>query len=284
MKTELHQPLHEWIAERSKNFTPGEYRLAKHLNEHPELWAFESAAQLATRLETHRSSIVRFAQRLGLKGFPALQTLSRNALLKTFSPSKGHPSAAVANEGRDVRVDEIYQRELVNLRQSYERLNAGELDATARGIAGARNVFLFGRRFSYPVALYLSLALNTMRGGIRLSPEPGGSVIDMLFDLTPQDFALVVSMRRHSPEVQRTLSFLDNAKVPHVLLTDVGIVADQPRSMRLLQAYVGSNSLLDSYTALASISRTLLIFVSEHLPDSRRRLEDVERAWSLFNR
>jgi DNA-binding MurR/RpiR family transcriptional regulator len=79
--------IHDWIAARADGLTVGELRLSAHRGEHLELWAYESAAQLAARFGVHRSSIVRLAQKLGLSGFPELQEAARNALLKSFSPS-----------------------------------------------------------------------------------------------------------------------------------------------------------------------------------------------------
>jgi DNA-binding MurR/RpiR family transcriptional regulator len=275
--------IHDWIAARAKGLTAGELSLSAHLGEHLDLWAYESAAQLADRLGVHRSSIVRLAQKLGLSGFPELQEIARNALLKSFTPSSELYLKFSANSHADV-VEGIYQRESRNLRQTYESLDIIELEATAKAIAQAERIVFFGRRFSYPIALYLSLALKTMRDEVRLAPDPGGSAVDSLFDLTPRDFALIVSMRRHSPEVQRAMGFLSELKVPQALLTDVSIKVNLKKGMHILYAYVGSNSLLDSYTALTSMSHALLSLTSNYIEGSRKRLEAAERAWNKFNR
>ena len=275
--------IHDWIAARAEGLTAGELRLSAHMGEHLELWAYESAAQLAARFGVHRSSIVRLAQKLGLSGFPELQDAARNALLKSFSPSPELSFKHSVNTHADF-VEGVYHRELMNLRQTYESLDINELDATASAIARAERVVFFGRRFSYPIALYLSLALKTMRDGVRLAPEPGGSAVDTLFDLSPQDFALIVSMKRHSPEVQRAIDFLSKLRVPLALLTDVSIKVNFKKGMRILYAYVGSNSLLDSYTALTSVSHTLLSLTSNYVEGSRERLEVAESAWNKFNR
>jgi DNA-binding MurR/RpiR family transcriptional regulator len=274
--------IHDWIAARAAGLTDGELRLSAHMGEHLDVWAYESAAQLAARLGVHRSSIVRLAQKLGLSGFPELQAAARNALLKSFSPSPELSFKHSANTQADV-VEGIYQRELMNLRQTYESLDITELDATASAIARAQRVVLFGRRFSFPIALYISLALKTMRDGVRLAPAPGGSAVDFLFDLTPHDFVLVVSMKRHSPEVRRAIDFLCELRVPLALLTDVSIKVNLKKGMRILYAYVGSSSLLDSYTALTSVSHTLLSLASNYVEGSRERLEAAERAWNKFN-
>ena len=68
-----------------------------------------------------------------------------------------------------------------------------------------------------------------------------------------EDFALIVSLRRHSPEVRRTYLFLEEAGVRQALLTNVSPVVDLPEKIQVIQAHVGSAGILDSYTALVSV-------------------------------
>ena len=56
------------------------------------------------------------------------------------------------------------------------------------------------------------------------------------------------------------------------------------RGMRVLQAYVGSTSVLDSCTALISVSHTLLSLISRYIDGSQARLEATEKAWNRYNR
>src|SRR5699024_5328816 len=103
------------------------------------------------------------------------------------------------------------------------------------------------RRFSYPIALHIGMMLRTVRPGVETSPASGGSSVDQLFDLDSGDFVLVVSLRRHSPEVQRTLGFLAGAAVPVTVLTDASPGDNVPDGVRILRAHVGSTGVLDSY-------------------------------------
>ena len=205
----------EWLTNKAEDLTPSEMKLARHMREHLEQWAFESATRLAERSGVHRSTIVRFAQRLGMAGFPELQEAARQALLTTISPMS-ELSLTAYDHGRPDLVARIYEREQLNLRETYRHLDATAMRKTAEGLARARNIAIVGRRFSYPIALYLSLALKTMRDNVRSAPDPGGSSIDSLFDLGPEDYALVVSLKRHSTEVQKTMRFLRAAETPPV--------------------------------------------------------------------
>jgi len=264
-------------------FSPSEARLATDLIEHPDQWGYLPTTQLAERLGVHRSTIVRFAQRAGYRGFQALQTAARSAYLSSVSSAAPLVLSDVP-EGDGALIGDVFQRELANLQQSYRNLSAPVLERTAEALAGARRIVVFGRRFSYPIALYLSLALRTMRAGVELAPEPGGTSIDLLFDLGKEDYALIVSMRRYSPEVQRTLRYLAERSVPHTLLTDTSPARDFPESALVLRAHIGGAGVLDSYTALTSVGHVLLSLVAAALPEAEDRLAEAERAWRAFSR
>ncbi len=273
--------LQRLVEQKAAELSPSEERLARHLLEHPELWGFESTSELAKRLGIHRSTIVRFAKRLGFGGFPALQRKVRSAYLKIYDTSS--LTLTHSDIPRDTLIHAVYERELRNLQQTYNSLDLKTLEATARSLAAAKRVVVFGRRFSYPIALSISMALWSMRDEVRIAPEPGGTSVQALFDLGPDDYALVISLRRHSPEVQRVLKYLAQVGVPHTLLTDTSPSNNLPSQARLIRAHVGSASILESYTALSSISHVLLVLLGHLLPGGTERLAKVEQAWRVFN-
>src|SRR5690606_24841162 len=121
----------------------------------------------------HRSTVVRFAQKIGFEGFPELQESARAAYLQ----SVGATVDLVLTEpgrGEDLTLQDLYHRETQNLKQSYTSLDLVALEETARKMAEARRVLIFGRRFSYPLALHISLVLRTMREFVDCAPSPGG--------------------------------------------------------------------------------------------------------------
>lgn len=274
------------VEERSASLSSSEMKLASHLANHPEAWAFEPANTLAKSLLVHRSTIVRFAQRLGFTGFPDLQRSIRIEYLAGFSDEREAPLviADTGNSAGASTLQEIFARESQNLGRTYHGLDEDHMERTADSLASARRVVVLGRRFSYPIAQHLSLALRTMRDGVYVAPEPGGSILDTVFDLGPDDFAVVISMKRNSPEVRSALDFLSDASVPTVLLCDAGPIRNVSSKTMVLRAQTGGTSILDSYTALTSVTHALLSLASKHLPSAEARLHDLESAWNALAR
>lgn len=273
----------ERLEQVADELTPQERRLAAHLVEELERWGFLSSTELAGDLGVHRSTVVRFAQNIGYKGYPELQEAVRAAYLKSVS-ARRELVLSDKDTPESGTVQAVYQRELQNLQRSYHHLDLGALEATAQSLARARRVVVFGRRFSHPIALHLALVLRTMRERVEAAPPSSGTSVDLLFDLGPSDFVLVVSMRRHSLEVQRTLRYLADAGVPVSVLTDASPGNNVPEGTRVLRAHVGSTGVLDSYTALVSVGHALLTLTEGALPGAAGRLAQAERAWQHFNR
>jgi DNA-binding MurR/RpiR family transcriptional regulator len=269
--------LTERVQRVAELLSPAEARLAAHLIEHPEMWGFQPTTELADLLGVHRSTIVRFAQRLGYRGYPELQEMVRTAYLGAVAvpPGLGRPPHG---DELDQVIRSVLDRELANLRQTYVKLDSRILYSTAEQIAGAREVLVFGRRFSHAIALSASLTLRTLRRGVRLAPEAGGSSLDAVFDLGPEDAALVISLRRHSTPIRRVLELLASKGVPCTLLTDASPVPRVPDHVQLLQAHIGSTSTLDSFTSLVSVSHALCTVVGRLLPEAEERWRAVEEA------
>src|SRR5690606_37449045 len=234
-------------------------------------------------LGVHRSTIVRFAQNIGYSGFPQLRETVRNAYLQSVATPLDLTSSAPGPDFNDL-IHSVYERELQNLRQTYTHLHGATLEQAAREVASARKVLVFGRRFSFTIATHTSLLLRSLRPGVRLAPDPGGSSLDAMFDIAADDAALVFSLRRHSPEVQRAIEYLVIRGVPTTLITDAAPVADIPTRLKVLHAHIGSTSTLDSFTSLVSLSHALATIVGHLLPESTTRQVRLEEARQHFQK
>lgn len=276
-------PLLDLLDQAASRLTPQEHRLAAHLVERLEQWGYLSSSELARELGVHRSTVVRFAQTVGFKGYPELQDAARSAYQRSVA-ANNQLVLTGETDGKLGKVQAVFDRELENLQRSYSNLDMAALEATAADLATARRVVVYGRRFSQPLALHVAQIMRTMRERVDSAPAAGGMAVDLLFDLTPEDLVLVVSLRRHSPEVQRTLRYLTEAGVPVTVLTDASPGIDLPGKTRVLRAHVGGTSMLDSYTALVSVAHSLMTLAEAALPDAAVRLARVESAWEHFNK
>ena len=71
MKSE--QSIMELILARKDKLSKGHKKIAEYILENSEDATFMTAAELGAKLEISESTVVRFADKLGLKGYPELQ-------------------------------------------------------------------------------------------------------------------------------------------------------------------------------------------------------------------
>lgn len=278
--------LSELLQKRLKRLTAREEQLASNMSNNMELWAFANAKSIAEQAKVHRSTIIRFAQKIGFKGFPEFQEAVRKEFLKTHTTAP-ELSLGFDKSGNDAVtsvVQSVYGKDLNNLKMTYQNLDFEDLDKTAAGLAKAKRVLIFGRRFSYPIALHIGYFLRVMRDGVSIAPDPGGSSVDSLFSMSDSDYALIVTLVRYSPEVQRVLDYLQQVQTPLTIMTDAGNLPRGAEHASLLRAHVKSSSILGSYSAMMSMSHALLNCVGTFLTDVDSRFENIEKANALFNK
>lgn len=275
--------LSERLSAAAGELSPTEEELARHLTMHADQWGFARTSVLADSLGVHRSTMGRFAQRLGYSGLPELREAVRAEYLKTVTRPMGIARLMPDSQFSEL-VHTVYSSEMQNLRQTYARIDGQTLERTAHELARAKRVIVFGRRFSYTIAMHTSLLLRSLRPGVILVPDPGGSSLDAMFDVDSQDAAIVFSLRRHSPEVQRAVDLLVDRQVPTTLITDAAPLSNVPKELMVLQAHIGSSTTVDSYTSLVSLGHALAVIVKELLPNAVERQALLEESRIHFQR
>ena len=67
------QNIMELIFARKDKLSKGHKKIAEYILDHGEDATFMTAAELGAKLEISESTVVRFADKLGLRGYPELQ-------------------------------------------------------------------------------------------------------------------------------------------------------------------------------------------------------------------
>ena len=87
-----------------KDLTLSQKRIAELIVEDPEFVAFATVEKLALRLGVSPSTVVRFAYRVGLSGYPELQQKVRDVVRTQMRPSPSGDGKGVRRLGTSVRV------------------------------------------------------------------------------------------------------------------------------------------------------------------------------------
>jgi DNA-binding MurR/RpiR family transcriptional regulator len=275
------------VRKKYDELTNSQKLIAEALVEDPEFVAFATVDKLAERLSVAPSTVVRFAYRLGLNGYPDLQERVRQIVRGQMRGSGGGSSAEsdlvahLESSGAGASL----MHDVDNLRQTINGLDAGRLTDAISTLASARDVFVVGGYASGAVAAYAALALERIRGRSFLIEALGGRQMPAVFDAGPSDAVLAIGFAPYSADTIKVLDLARDRKVRSVGLTDTPISPVGQRVDVVLPARVSGLGTQNSLVAPISVVNALLNGVMAALPESVERYERLTRAmgdWGLF--
>ncbi|WHT20356.1 MurR/RpiR family transcriptional regulator [Crossiella sp. CA-258035] len=248
---------------RAAELSPAQRALAERVLTDPEGVAFQTAAELAKAVGTTEGTVVRFAQRCGLSGYPALVKLCRAhlagqaQLVRRFGALRGDSVLARAAE-----------LDRQNLARTFAQVDPAAWRLAVGSIARGRRVHVMGLRKSHAVAYLLGYQLDLVCEDVTLITPGPGTLTDKLRRLDRQDVFIAVSLHRYAADTVRavrhakevgatTVAFTDTAASPLAGLADAVFLAD-----------MAGAGLLRSVTALTSLVQALATAVAVERGDA----------------
>ncbi|GAB2756588.1 MurR/RpiR family transcriptional regulator [Salinifilum aidingensis] len=269
--------LREALQTRMSSLAPGQQRIARVLLTEPESTAFRSISETARAAEVHQSSLVRFANSLGLAGYPDLVQLCRDRLTEQahlvtrFEQASRHTSAeelltAVVEHDRD------------NLTRTFSRIDPAEWERIVARLAQAPRVHVMGLRKCRSVAQLASYLLHMVRRDVHLVTPALGGLVDEVRDLAAGELFLAASIRRYTADTVRAFEVASQRGLHTVALTDdaaspLAAVADD-----VLLVECEGVTLFRSLTGFTSVVQALATATAIELGTSSRSelLEDEQ--------
>jgi DNA-binding MurR/RpiR family transcriptional regulator len=273
------------IADLRKRFdelTDSQKRVAETIVEDPQFVAFATVDKFAARLGVSPSTIVRFAYRIGLSGYPELQEQVREHFV-TGLRNDGSGDGATSHLGDGVVADSL-RHDLEILGRTAERLQADDLGRAIDLLVAAERVRVAGGVTAFSIAYYAALTLDRVRAGVVLlrgNPVQAGPLLDM----GPGDALLAFSF---PPYAKSTLDAINTAKTRGA---NVIAVSDSPISpLRgnvdvLLPAAVSGIGAQNSLVAAMAVANVLVNGVSDRVPGALERYGQMIRLlgdWDVY--
>ena len=201
------------IQDTFPNLSPSYQMVGRFLLDHYHEAVFMSANQLAAHLGVDAATVVRFAQRLGYAGYPALLADMRRVIQQDLHRSHAAPphtddmvSAALASI--DLQVNQ--------LRAMRASLDQAALKAALERLLQARRIYTMGEGVSHrlaDVAAYMLRAIGL--DATRVEPNLGDALNDVS-RASADDALLVVAVTELCPQVSRVAASMKEREVPSV--------------------------------------------------------------------
>lgn len=278
-----HQDVITGLRRRYDELTNSQKRIAETIVEDPEFVAFATVDKFASRLGVSPSTIVRFAYRIGLAGYPELQEQVRELVLnslRTNGTAGGDPTdqlgAGVAGES--------LRHDISLLSRTAERLQQEDVERAVDMIVAAERVRVVGGVTAYSVAYYTAVTLERVRDRVALlngSPVPTGPLLEM----EEGDVLIAFSF---PPYAKGTLGAISAAKRRNA---SVIAVSDSPISpLRssvdvLLPAAVSGIGVQNSLVAALALANVIVNGVAGRVPGALERYSETIKLldeWDVY--
>jgi DNA-binding MurR/RpiR family transcriptional regulator len=264
-----------------QDLTLAQKRIAEIIVEDPEFVAFATVDKFAGKLGVSPSTIVRFAYRLGLNGYPELQTRIRDIVRAQMRPGPGQDDEQVSETQHlgDGIIAKSLSHDLENLRRTVSRLSLDDLERAVTLLVDARWIYVAGGFASDSLAQYVTFALGRIRG--RVSVLNGGMHTSAgLLDISAGDVVLAFSF---PPYASRTLQIVSAAKsngASIITVTDTLVAPIAQRSDVVLATNVSGIGPQNSLGAPMAVANALLNAMFVQVPEASAR---YDRLFTMMN-
>lgn len=277
------------IADLRKGYghlTLSQKRVAESIIEDPEFVAFATVDKMAARLDVSPSTIVRFAYRIGLSGYPELQDRVRQLVRSQLRSNMwaGGNAAEITSHLADTVYARSLRHDIEILHRSIIGLKADDLERAASAISAARRVYVVGGATTYSVAFFLSLALERIRGDSSVLMTEGHAA-PALASLSKEDVLLVFTF---PPYASSTLRITASAKAQGstvIAVTDTVISPVGQQADIVLPVLSSGVSLQNSLVPAMAVANALINGVIEDSPgadERHRRILSVMNDWDAY--
>ncbi len=269
--------LRDRIAELARSLPPAQERVARLLDELPDVVAFGTVAEVAEAAATSPQTVLRLAGRLGHAGFAALQDEVRDELVARLPRASSRIRQGPARDPRRA----VLAADESNVAVSLD-VDEAELGSVVDLLADDdRTIAVLSAESWVGVGALFAGHLVQLRDGVVVLDGPVPRVARQVAMLGEGDVVIAIDVRRYERWVaDAAAQALDNRAT-------LVAISDGPTSPLFAEAAhrfvvgVGSPGPFESATGVVSLLHLLVTSTAARMRDrARGRLDAVEQAWS----
>lgn len=265
-------PLSDLVAAVNSELTPAERLIAEVVLAEPTLLAFGTVSDLADRAGTSRPTIVRFANKLGFKGYSQLQQHVRRRV-----------SLHLARPSERIRHDETaFPKARAALNQAmasvFKVAGRARFERLVQPIVQAAKVWVLSGETSQAGALAFHSRLSMVRPDVHLLQRHLMSTD--LSSATGGDAAVVFDFHRYRRQVVDASRILADAGVDLVVITDGPLSPLAGLTDNWVEVEVPGIGAFDSSVPVVAIAELLVSRVAKALQlQAMARIDRIEAVW-----
>jgi len=272
------------IKDNFKKFSEGQKLIATYLLKHSDKATFFTAANLGKVVGVSESTVVRFADFLGYKGYPALQKDLQNRIKnKLNTVSRLKKSIKIANGGESI-LYEVFHNDMENIHNTLNNISPESFDKLVEEILRADSIYIIGLHNAASLAYFMGLNLNIILKNVTTIGYSSSDEFERLINISKKDLLIGISFPRYilrtieivkfaKKRRAKILAITDSVISPLAQLADISVFADS-----------NLNSFINSFTAPLSLINALVTAVGvKKKKEALKSFANLEEIWNKYN-
>ena len=271
----------ETINSKLHEMTKSELKIASYFLEHADIFAFETLDDIAKKIDTSTTSVIRFCRRIGFQGYKTFQNAVRTDVKSSLTlPDKLERVAE--SKSADFQHMQVVKNASKCIEKTFEKLSSKVIYDASNTISEAKRVFCFGLKESYALAHYAYTRFLTIREDVFLLTAGQGGEIESLLSLGEGDVCVFFLFHRYTNPAPKILEILKKQGVTVVLVTSPPYDRVQENATILLPCYVDINGIKNSSVAPICLIDCLCNCVATYNDKTMEYLKKSEELFKEF--
>ncbi|MBR0085128.1 MAG: MurR/RpiR family transcriptional regulator [Lachnospiraceae bacterium] len=266
------------------SFSKSQKKIADYIEAHYDKIIHMTAAKLGKEAGVSEATAVRFAVRMGFKGYPEFQSALTEAVKNRIN-SIQRIGIAEGQASSDSILYKVLKNDYDNIKKTRETIDVEAFNAASGMLSGAERIFIIAGRSCASLAGFAGYYLNYIFDDVRVVGEnslPG--LLEEVRGVRAGDVVLGISFPRYSMDTVSVLEFAHKQGASIIALTDSAVSPLCSIADVKLFAKSDMASFADSFAAPLSVINALIADISmRHKERIVKTMEKLEEIWSEFD-
>ncbi|MBU0904497.1 MAG: MurR/RpiR family transcriptional regulator [Firmicutes bacterium] len=259
MKDLLHK-----IENSYKEFSAGQKRIADLFKDNQIVLAFSSALEVGKKVEVSESTVIRWAQKLGFKGYAEFQHVVQQKLAEQRIEQVEDEETTIYSSPSILK--NLLDADIKSITNLKESLQEEQLLQVVDLIGSAKKIYVTSNFFDYGLAHSFTHWMNMVLDSTELLMQGDVQYYHQLSKMTSEDVLIAFAFPRYTKNVMNTLRTAKEQGTTIIVITDSSDSPVTQLADEVLFVPVSTNLSIDSYTAVHALLTSIMrfIYVKEH--------------------
>lgn len=276
--------IYQRIYEHQSTFSKNLQKISAHFYDDPKIFAVFSAAEAAKVIGVSETTVIRFCQKLGYKGYSALQEEVQHLLFQKSSLSD-YVEAKAVDDKTSQPIKSLMENDRHAIQKVMEQIPEMHLETAVKKLTAADHVLIAGVRSSHALASWFAFSLDLIIGNTRLYQPNVDDVLLRISKLTEKSVFVAFSFHRYAVDTIHIAKLAKQQGAFVIAFTDSPISPITQHASLVLPIQLNMKSTLDAAPAVLSLTNSIASAVSLAKPDQfhkRAKLFDSINGQDFF--